>query len=117
MIYNFCLTIHLWVTSSRKQQLSTQFIPQNSSKISQKFSITIRDNSIRHAMQPNNIRDEQMSNMCSIIGFMTRYEMRHFGEMIDNHKTLSLPLSVLGNHKTKSIEISSQGALGTGRGK
>jgi hypothetical protein len=32
-------------------------------------------------------------------------------------KTLSLPLLVLVNPNTKSIEISSQGALGTGRGK
>jgi hypothetical protein len=31
-------------------------------------------------------------------------------------KTLSLPLFVLGNPKTKSIEISAQGARGTGRG-
>jgi hypothetical protein len=31
-------------------------------------------------------------------------------------KMLSLPLFVLGNPKTKSIEISSQGTLGTGRG-
>jgi hypothetical protein len=31
--------------------------------------------------------------------------------------TLSHPFLVLGNPNTKSIEISSQGALGTGRGK
>jgi hypothetical protein len=31
--------------------------------------------------------------------------------------TLSCPLLVLGNPNTKSIDISSQGALGTGRGK
>jgi hypothetical protein len=31
-------------------------------------------------------------------------------------KILSLPFFVLGSPKTKSIEISSHGALGTGRG-
>jgi hypothetical protein len=85
--------------------------------MSQKFSITIRDNSIRYAMQPNNIREEQISNMYSIIGFMARYEMRHFGETIDNHKNTIPPPLVLGNPKIKSIEISSQGVLGTRRGK
>jgi hypothetical protein len=85
----------LWVTSSRKQQLSIQFISQSSPKMFQKFSITIRDNSIRYAMQPNNIREEQISNMCSINTFMTRYEMGHFGETIDNHKnTIPPPLSL-----------------------
>jgi hypothetical protein len=84
--------------------------------MAKKFSIPIRSNSIWHTMQTHNLNKEQISNMRSIIGFVTWYKIRHLGETIDNHKTLSLHLFVLGKHKTKSIEISSQGALGTGRG-
>jgi hypothetical protein len=65
-------------------------------------------------MQTHNLSKEQISNMRSITGFVTWYKMCHLGETINNKKTLSLPFFVLGKPKTKSIEISSQGALGIG---
>jgi hypothetical protein len=84
--------------------------------MAKKFSVTIRKNCVWHAMQANNFFKEQISNMRSIISFMTWYEVSHFRESIHNHKMLSHLLLVLGKPNTKSIEVSSQGMLGIGRG-
>jgi hypothetical protein len=60
---------------------------------------------------------EQISNMRSIIGLVIRNKVFHLRKVIhNNNKILSLPFCVRGNPKTKSIKISSQGTLGTGRG-
>jgi len=59
---------------------------------------------------------EQISDVGCIISFMTSYEMCHLRKPINNHKIESLPFLDLGKPKTKSIEILTQGALGTGRG-
>jgi hypothetical protein len=67
-------------------------------------------------MQPNNLSKEQGSNTASIISLMTRYEMSHFREMINNHKNSIPPLLSSRQSQNKSIEISSQGEVGTGKG-
>jgi hypothetical protein len=72
------LTIGLMMTSSRKQKLTTQFSPESSPKMDKKFSVTIRNNCVWHTMQANNFLKEQISNMRSIISFMTWYEVSHF---------------------------------------
>jgi hypothetical protein len=84
--------------------------------MAKKFSVTIINNCVWHAMQTNNFFKEQISIMRSIISFMAWYEASHFRESIHNHKMLSRPLLVLSKPNTKSIEISSQGTLGAGRG-
>jgi hypothetical protein len=80
------------VTSWAKQQFSSQFIPQRSQKMIEKLNITIRDYCIWDTMQTNNLSKEQFSNIASIISLMTRYEMSHFGESINNHKNSIPPL-------------------------
>jgi hypothetical protein len=49
-IYYFSLTIRLWMTGSRKQQLGSQLSPQSLPKVTQKLGIPIRNNGPRHAM-------------------------------------------------------------------
>jgi hypothetical protein len=95
------------MTSSRKQKLSPQFSPQSSPIMAKKFSVMIRNNCVWHTMQVNNFPKEQISNMRSIISFMTWYELSHFRE--------SRPLLVQGK-PCLPIEISSEGTLGAGRG-
>ena len=67
-------------------------------------------------MQANNLMKKQISNMNSIITFMTCMKCAILEKRSTTTKMLSLPLLVLGNPKTKSIEISAQGIEGTGRG-
>jgi hypothetical protein len=74
------------MTSSRKQKLSPQFSPQSFPKMAKKFSVTIRNNCVWHAMQANNFPKEQISDMRSIISFMMWYEVSHFRESIHNYK-------------------------------
>src|SRR3954467_946539 len=67
-------------------------------------------------MQTNNFTKEQISNMRIIIRFMTSNKVCHLRKPIHNNKNTIPPFLCTGNPKTKSIEISSQGTLGTGRG-
>jgi hypothetical protein len=67
-------------------------------------------------MQTYNLFEKEVSNMGSIITFMTWYKICHLGKSIHYKKILSLPLLVLGNPNIKSIEISAQGIEGIGRG-
>jgi hypothetical protein len=56
--------------------------------MAKKFSVTIRNNCVWHAMQANNLFEEQISNMRSIINFMTWCEVSHFRESVHNHKKM-----------------------------
>ena len=68
-------------------------------------------------MQANDFLKEKVSNMNSIVALMTRNKMCPLRKKRSTTtKILSLPLLVLGNPNTKSIDISTQGVEGTGRG-
>src|SRR4051812_41052069 len=80
------------MTCSTEQQFSLQLSPLTSPKVAKKFSITIRNNSIWHTMQSNNFTKEQISNMRSIIRFMTRNKVCHLRKPIHNNKNTIPPL-------------------------
>jgi hypothetical protein len=44
-------------------------------------------------MQMKNLSKEQCNNTATIISFMTRYKICHFGEAINNHKNAILSTS------------------------
>lgn len=54
--------------------------------------------------------------MCCIIGFTIKNKTNHFRKPINNKYMELLPLLDLGKPNTKSIDMSTQGSLGIGRG-
>jgi hypothetical protein len=67
-------------------------------------------------MQTNNVSKEQFSNIASIIGLMTRYEMSHFGESINNHKNPIPPLLSSRQSQNKVHRNINPRKVGTGKG-
>jgi len=67
-------------------------------------------------MQSNNFLKEEIGNITSIIYFVAWNEMASLVKGSTTTKIESIPLDFLGCPRMKSIEMSTKGMLGMGRG-
>lgn len=116
-IDHLSLPVCLGMVCTIELKFSTQFTPQNPTKVSHKIVILIRSECPRYTMLNHYPPKEQISYMQCIRSLLTRGKISYLREPIRaTTKTEYTLLAILGKSKTKYMVISSQGLLGMGKG-
>ena len=115
-INHFCLAISLRMTSAAVIQGSVKTLPQSPPKVTNELGIPIRGDGLWHSMQTHNFVKEQIDHSSSIWILLHAMKWDIFEYLSTTTKTESIPCWVRGRPSIKSIDRSSHGAYGTGKG-
>ena len=81
-IYNFCLSVCLWMEGYRQRKSRVELLPKNLPKCADKYNIFVKNNGCRDAIVFPHMFKEELSNLLCCCGLLTWYEYSHLGKSV-----------------------------------